>query len=115
MRGSKFWELLQDPDFKIWNIGIDYRNEEAKALKKTVAPFDIVMRINDEPVNNLQECNISLVNIEEDVGVRFNLVFHVPNPEIPVSPMQFIKYVFNIDLQSKGLPIITLVEKTKLK
>ena len=112
MNKSKFHELLQDPDFKIWNIGVDYMNEEAIAQKKTIAPFDIYFRINEETVSNLQECNISILNPDDgDAGIRFNLVFHIPTDD---TPRRFFKYVFNIDLLMKGLPTITFVEKKPL-
>ena len=112
MSKSKFWELLQDPDFKIWNFGIENRNAEAIALEKAVGPFDIVVTINNEPVNNLQECNIKLADIDGHIGLRINLVFHVPNNEIKV---RFVKYVFDIELLTQKPSRSTLIEKVTLR
>ena len=112
MSKSEFWKLLQDPDFKIWNFGIENRNAEAIALEKSVGAFDLTVYINNEPVNNLQECNIKLVDIDEDVGLRITLVFHVPNNEINV---RLVKYVFDIELTMQRPSKSTLIEKVTLR
>ncbi len=112
MSKSEFWKLLQDPDFKIWDFGIENRNAEAIALEKSVDPFDLIVSINNELVDNLQECNIKLADIDGHIGLRINLVFHVPNNEINV---RLVKYVFDIELSIQKPSKSTLIEKVTLR
>lgn len=108
---SKIWEKLQDPDFKIWNFGIENRNAEAIARGEDVKPFDLVILINNEPVERVQECNINIAEGAE-VGLEIELKFVAVRVN-DKGKYEFDSYTFKIGLSILHGSSVELVEKTE--